>query len=262
MIHKCFDRDKQEILEYIQKDYGKCLYVYIDLIKYSLDGNDTFFAWKQTDRNGKITLLITEYYKGIQLYSRDGDFDAAEIAQFLKEKDPTIILGMHQTIQKIHPFLPERKQEIGTVGQIRTLKIEKNEKAYEAPIEEFKEIAEFIAQDENIGKPYGFDSIYTQYTQRKKEHFGRNYLLRDENNEIIAHAATYAELDNLAVVGGVRTSEKYRGKGYSKPVLAALVDVLLKEGKDVFSFYYIPSAKKMHEGTGFTTIGSWAKLIK
>lgn len=263
MIISCNDAEKQAILDYIGKDYGKCLYIYIDLCKYGLDGNPNFHAWVQRDHDGNMTAVITEYYKGIQLYSRDGNLDAAEISGFLSEKAPKIILGIKETIDKIREFMPGYQEELGTVGQVKQLKYPVTPEAYSAGLDELKEIASLVAEDEGIGKPYGFDSLYQQYKERKEENFGRNYILRDPaTREIICHAGTYAELPELAVIGGVITAPKYRGKGYSKGTLSALCKKLLEEGKDVFSFYYIPSALHMHMGVGFQKIGTWAKLVK
>ena len=99
-------------------------------------------------------------------------------------------------------------------------------------------------------------------TERRKEKFGRNYILRHEGGRLIGHAATYAELSDLAVVSGVITAPEFRGKGYSEGILAALCDALIREGKDVFSYYYIEAAERMHKGVGFETIGGWSKLVK
>lgn len=262
MLFECKNSDKNTILEYIGKDYGKCLYIYIDLCKYGLD-NENFNAWIQYGANGEITAVVTEYYRGIQIYSKEVNLDGKELSDFMKQKNPPIILGMKETIDTLKQYLPEYQEELGTVGQLKEIKSFINPKAYSAEVSELKEIVGILAEDEGIGKPYGFDSLYKQYKERKEEGFGRNYVLRDEKtNDIICHAGTYAEISELAVIGGVITAPEYRGKGYSKETLAAICRELLDEGKDVFSFYYIPSAIKMHQGVGFEKIGDWAKLIK
>jgi len=262
MLIECKNEDKKTILDYIDKDYGKCLYIYIDLCKYGLE-NENFNAWLQYDSNNKITAVITEYYKGIQIYSKNVDLDAQEIAEFVLQKNPPVTLGIKESIDKIKEFMPGYNEELGFVGQLSEIKCSINNSAYSASMDELKEIVEILAEDEGIGKPYGFDSLYKQYKERKEENFGRNFILRDDQtNDIICHAGTYAELPNLAVIGGVITAPKYRGKGYSKETLAAICQQLQNEGKDIFSFYYIPSATNMHQGVGFKKIGDWAKLFK
>ena len=261
MIKKCKYDDITDVFNYIDKDYGKCLYMYIDLKKYGLE-NENFNVWIQYD-NQKICGVISKYYNGIQIYSKSNDFIINELVGFIKKNNPNMISGMKKSIQKIQKFFPEYFSEIGTVGKLIELKFPPNKDAYLASFDELDEIAKIISKDENLGKPYGYELIYKQYYERKNDQFGRNFILRDNlTNEIICHAATYAELPELCVFSGVLTTPKYRGKGFSKGTLAALSSVLLQENKEIFSYFYIPPAEKMHYGIGFEKIGDWEKLTK
>lgn len=261
MIIPCNDKNIDVVFDYIGKDYGKCLYIYIDLKKYGLD-DENFNVWIQYNDNDVVCAIISEYYGGIQIYSKNYDFIDTEIADFIKEKDTNVLFGMKPIIDKLKILLPEYSQESGIVGELKELRYPPNPKAYSASFEELDEIVKIIAEDEDIGKPYGYESLYTQYYERKKDNFGRNFILREDNKEIICHAGTYAELEELAVIGGVITSIPYRGKGFSKETLSSLCSQLQSENKDIFSFYYVPAAKRMHEGVGFKQIGEWSKLFK
>lgn len=262
MIIACENKDIDSVFEYIGEDYGKCLYIYIDLKKYGLD-DDNFNVWIQYDDNGEICAIISEYFGGIQIYSKKYDLISEEIVEFIRQKNPHVLFGMEPIIEKIKGSLPSYVQENGTVSELEELEYEPNPDAYSADIDEMAEIVKIVAEDEDIGKPYGYDSLYEQYCERKNSDFGRNFILRDsQTNDIICHAGTYAEIKQLAVIGGVITSPKYRGKGYSKPTLAALLKQLQDEDKRIFSFFYIPSARRMHEGVGFREIGTWSKLTR
>ncbi len=262
MIIECTAADIESVFDYVGEDYGKCLYIYIDLKKYGID-DENFNVWIQYNENKDICAIISEYYGGIQIYSKKQDFILEEIVDFIIDKSPKVLFAIKPIIDKIKGSLPEYEQETGIVGELVKLEYPPNKDAYSAPMEELEEIVRIIAEDEGIGKPYGFDSLYEQYCERKKDNFGRNFVLRDsESNEIICHAGTYAELPELAVIGGVITSVPYRGKGFSKETLSSLCDELLSENKRVFSFYYIPAATKMHTGVGFKQIEEWSKLSK
>lgn len=262
MIVSCKNEDIKSVFEYIGNDYGRCLYIYIDLKKFGLD-DENFNVWIQYNPDNQICAIISEYYGGIQIFSKNYDFICEEIVEFIKNNNPHVLFGMKQIIDKIKGHLPEYTQEDGIIGEFKELKYDANPRAYSASIDEMDEIVKIVAEDENIGKPYGYDSLYHQYCERKQENFGRNFVLRDKKtNEIICHAGTYAELPQLAVIGGVITSPKYRGKGYSKETLSSLCNELKSENKDIFSFYYIPPAKRMHEGVGFEQLGIWSKLAK
>ena len=262
MIVDCNNGSIKSIFNYIGEDYGKCLYIYIDLKKYGLD-DENFNIWIQYNENEEICAIISEYYGGIQIYSKQQNFIKEEIVDFINKKEPPVLFSIKPVIDSIKYSLPNYEQETGIVGELIELEYPPNKDVYSAPIEEFEEIVKLIAEDEGIGKPYGFKSLYEQYCERKKNNFGRNFVLRNkDNNEIICHAGTYAELQELAVIGGVLTSPTYRGKGFSKETLSSLCEELLSENKRVFSFYYIPSAIKMHSGVGFKQIEEWSKLSK
>lgn len=262
MIIRFENNNIEKLFEYIGNNYGNCLYMYIDLKKYGLE-NDNFKIWVQYDCSEKICSLISEYHGGFQVFSKSNNFDAEEIANFIKEKNPTGISGMKKTIDKIHNYLPDFKQEIGSVAKLFELKYAPNINAYSVPFDELSEVAKVVSEDENVGKPYGYQSLFEQFCERKKDKFGRNFILRDlETNNIICHAATYAELPELAIISGVLTTPEYRGKGFSKETLAALCEELISEKKEVFSYFYILPAKKMHYGVGFEKIGDWSKLIE
>ena len=261
MIIPCSKNNIDDIFDYIGKDYGKCLYIYIDLKQYGID-DENFNVWIQYNIDSEISAIISEYYGGIQVYSKFCNFDVKEIANFIIKRNPNVIFGMEAIIDKIHELLTDYDKEIGVVGELIELNYPPNPEVYSASIEELEDIVKIISQDENIGKAYGFESLYNQYVDRKINNFGRNYVLRDDSGEIICHAGTYAELPELAVIGGVITNIPYRGKGFSKGTLATLCSKLKSEKKDVFSYFYIPSASKMHYGVGFKKIGGWAKLFK
>ena len=262
MIVQCTNEDIDSVFNYIGDDYGKCLYIYIDLKKYGLD-DENFNLWIQYVENKDICAIISEYYGGIQIYSKEQNMITEEIADFIKEKDSKVLFAIKPIIDKLKGLLPEYEQETGIVGELKELEYPANHDAYSAPMDELEEIVEIVAEDEGIGKPYGFESLYEQYCERKRNNFGRNFVLRNkENNEIICHAGTYAELPELAVIGGVITSIPYRGKGFSKETLSSLCEELISENKRIFSFYYIPAATKMHTGVGFKQVEEWSKLSK
>ena len=99
-----------------------------------------------------------------------------------------------------------------------------------------------------------------QLLTRLSEGMGRNYVLK-RDGEIIHHAATYAELDNLAVISGVITREEWRGKGVGTLAVRKLCDDLLKEGKKPCLFYYTKQAAMFYKKIGFEEGTGWAKLV-
>ena len=261
MIIECDENNIDNAFNYIGNDYEKCLYMYIDLVKYGLE-NENFSVWIQYNEN-EICALISQYYNGIQIYSKDYNLIVDETIDFIKEKDPDIITGMGKSMCQIKDAFLEYNEYIGSIAKLDELTYPPNHDAYLASDEELEEIAKIIADDENLGKGYNYKSLYEQLYDRKKSNFGRNVISCDKsNNNIVCHTATFAELPELAVISGVITPPQYRGKGFSKGTLAALCEQLQLECKEVFAYFSTRAAEKMHCGVGFKKIGKWVKLKK
>lgn len=258
-MYKCEKENEKEILEYIGKSYGQCLYLYVDLLKYGFD-NENINVWFQKEDN-EIKALVLQYYTGVHVFSKDVEFDVKKVVDLLKEINPSMICGMKWTLDKIKDYFDNYEMEVGIVGELTNLKVYDTRGCYKANAEEIKELAELLAEDESLGKPYGFDLLYKQLLERYEENFGRNFIYR-EDGKIVATASTYAEKGGVAVISGVMVHPDYRGKGLSKNVLSAVCDNLKNDGFDVFSYYYIPSATRMHQSVGFEPIGDWAKLVR
>lgn len=262
MITECKSDNINQIFEYIGKDYQNCLYTYIDLVKYGLE-NENFNVWIQTNEDNELCCVISEYYGGFQIYSKSYDLIATELIDFIKEHDCEGISGCKKSIDQIKHVFCEYHETNGIIGKLTKLTYPPNPEAYCASLDEMEEIAKIISQNENLRKHHSFKSIHKQLCERKKDNFGRNFILRDPSNgNIICHAATYAELPDIGVIGGVLTTPDYRAKGFSKGTLAALCDQLLNENKEVFSKFIIPPAIKMHYGIGFNKVGDWITLKK
>ena len=262
MIIECNLDNINQVFDYIDKDYQNCLYTYIDLVEYGLD-NENFNVWIQLKNENEICCVISEYYGGFQIYSKNYDLIADELTDFIKEKDCQGVSGCKQSIDKIENAFSDYHKTTGIIGKLTELKYPPNPDAYSAQLEEMKEIAKIISQNNNLAKHHTYESLLKQFCERKKDKFGRNFILRDKtNNQIICHAATYAEIPEIGVIGGVLTTPKYQGKGFSKGTLSAICQELLSEGKEVFSRFSIPPAIKMHFGVGFEKVGDWVTLKK
>lgn len=255
----CQEKDKEEVFQYIGEKYGQCLYLYIDLLKYGIE-NENIKLWCQKEK-GEIRVLVFQYYSGVHVFSSDRVFDVEDVAKLLRKIKPSLICGMKQTIQLIEPYMDNYQIEIGKVAELKQFKEFDDGNSYCAKEEELEELAAMLAEDEALGKPYGFELLYNQIKERYNEKFGRNYVYRD-CGKIVATASTYAEQGGAAVISGVMVAPEQRGKGLSKKVLSALCKELLNENFRVFSYYYIESAMRMHKAVGFEEIGEWAKLIR
>lgn len=96
-----------------------------------------------------------------------------------------------------------------------------------------------------------------QYTIENNKLF---YL--QKTGKIVSAVLTHCENSDAALIGGVYTPEKHRGKGYARICMEALMDTLKKEGKTPCLFYEKnnASAKRLYQKLGFQPYGDWVVI--
>ena len=310
MYTKVTQKELAEVLDYYRQDRKNCLYSYIDLKKYGL-GNphlsvyidrglvtdqgyaDTLQAetmhdiLKEADTlqagtadstltAGGLRCVLLQYYTGINVFSYKNNLDVPATVAFLQEKQPSMINGPLETLEKLYPYFRGTYDfEAGYVTEL--LEKPKDESMSETdesdaetqaefPVEkageaELPEIAALICTDEGVGGTYTPEGLAAQLLERQRDGFGRNYFIR-QNGRIVCHAGTYAEVDDLAVVSGVITAEDSRGQNLADRVVSKLNKELLAEGKHPCLFYYTRSAARLYAKTGYAAGTGWAKLIR
>ena len=310
MYTKVTQKELAEVLDYYRQDRKNCLYSYIDLKKYGLGNShlsvyidrglvtdqgyaDTLQAetmhdiLKEADTlqagtadstltAGGLRCVLLQYYTGINVFSYKNNLDVPATVAFLQEKQPSMINGPLETLEKLYPYFRETYDfEAGYVTEL--LEKPKDESMSETdesdaetqaefPVEkageaELPEIAALICTDEGVGGTYTLEGLAAQLLERQRDGFGRNYFIR-QNGRIVCHAGTYAEVDDLAVVSGVITAEDSRGQNLADRVVSKLNKELLAEGKHPCLFYYTKSAARLYAKTGYAAGTGWAKLIR
>lgn len=252
-------RDIPEILAYFEKNLKNCLYSYIDLKKFGIENpNLTVYV----DKSNEIHCTALKYYEGLQLFDAEGKMDTEGTAELIKELNSHIVSSTVDVIEKLYPLLSDfYEMEQGYVTEMLSMpECEISEDVRPAEITEYDEIARLICSDEGVGGHYVPEELKEQLLTRLEEGMGRNYVLK-RDGDIIHHAATYAELDNLAVISGVITREDWRGKGVGTLAVRKLCHDLLKEGKKPCLFYYTKQAAMFYKKIGFEEGTGWAKLV-
>ncbi|MFA9376811.1 MAG: GNAT family N-acetyltransferase [Lachnotalea sp.] len=250
-----------ELLCYFEQDLTNCLYSYIDLKKYGIDNEDLkIYVCKE---NGLITAVATLYYNGLQLFHSHSVYPVAATVSLIHELQPTIISATTSVID----LLSESFKGVYEVEKGFVTSLAKTYHSYEASnvkratYGDLDEISELICSDEGLGGHYSVYQLREQLLTRMEEDFGRNYIIR-QDSQIVCHAATYAEVDNLAVISGVITHPDFRGKGLALELVTKLCDDLLLEGKSPHLFYYTKDSERLYKKIGFDSPSNWAKLFK
>lgn len=248
-----------ELLSYFEQDLKNCLYSYIDLKKYGIANEDLkIYYYKE---NGSITAVATAYYNGLQLFHYQSKFPVQATIELIQELKPTIVSSMTSVIDLLSKsFENTYAVEKGFVTSLsNTTHRYDVTQVKRATYGDLDEITKLICSDEGLGGHYTFNQLREQLLTRMEEDFGRNYIIR-QNGQIVCHAATYAEVDNLAVISGVITHPDYRGKGLALELVTKLCDDLLLEGKQPHLFYYTTDSERLYKKIGFDTPSNWGKL--
>lgn len=263
MIKKCIKADQERIISYIGSDYPSCLYLYLDLQKYGIE-SDVVSVYLQT-KDDEIEALLLQYYSCLHVYSRSNAFDADELAIFFCNYDFTMLYCAANTAELVYLALPQEVKTKATitrgwVAQIKQVDREPRGLAVTAEKRDFDQIVRLIYNDEDIGRSYKFEELTRQLEERNHQRYARNLVIR-EKEQVIAHACTNAEFNDIAVVAELLVKKEYRRKGYASEIWRTICSQLLAEGKKVFSFYYSDESRMLHKHIGFYEVCEWAKVV-
>lgn len=262
MYVKAKEQDVEKLLRYFKQDLKNCLYSYIDLKKFGIGNPNLTVYFDEEDQAEGIRCSALKYYEGLQLFDGAGKMDAEATAELIRVLHCHIVSSTVDVIEKLYPLLKDfYEMEQGYVTELLSMAdCEISQEVRPAEPSEYDEIAELICSDEGVGGHYEPEEIKEQLLARLSEGFGRNYILK-RDGRVIHHAATYAELDNLAVISGVITGKDFRGKGVGTLAVRKLCHDLLKEGKKPCLFYYTKQAEGFYRKIGFEKGTGWAKLV-
>ena len=260
MFRRVEEKDIQFIKEYIGTDYDKCLYLYLDFIKYGLDNENLKFWFDMED--DEIKCVILKYYSGMHVFSKNKDCDFDEIKKLIVAEDPSVICAEKFLIETLSGILKE-KEYSSEYGWVRVLS--KHYDCENSSVEladgekDFIEISKLIKND-HMGEFYDLDELISQIKERDEDNFGRNYIIRD-GDKIISNASTNAELENIAVLSNVITDKSYRGMGLATKVCSKLCNDLIDEGKNVYLINYTEESTGLYDKLGFEISCEIGKLF-
>lgn len=257
---KLVEKEKYELLaNIISKDIFQNVYLYIDtqFYGYNSDKVKTFIL----EVNNEIRVILYHYYNSLQLFQNLPltKTDLEEISKHLLENDFNMISGNKDLILDIKKIINvDCDVSLGTIMKKETLVNDYSNKTEFASTKDCKEIAELICTDESIGGHYKVDELKEQLIERMTTKNCVNLILK--NKKIVAHAATYADCDSIAVIGGVITDKNCRGLGYGKILVNDLSKFIQDNNKTPVLYCYNDKTIKWYESLGWVKTTECAKL--
>lgn len=254
------EKDRDHILEYLHKDVNNCVYLYIDIVNYGVS-SENMKVWIQ-EENADIVLVVMKYYDSFQIYSHVSDANMEEVAKILNENPVSMISGRKDLIENLHLLCPQYN---AIYGSVYLLDKYRNMERYagevtEATVDDTKEIAELICADKEIGTHYTVDNLSKQLRDRISTGTGRSYIVR-RDGKVVAHTATYAEANDIAVVGGTIVDPDYRDRILFSIISNEMLKKLSEKGIRAYAFSFSDKMVKYHDRV-HTKCGEYGKLEK
>lgn len=253
------EKDREKILQYLREGMQDCIYLYIDIMNYGIATENMQVWFKEKD--GEISLVVMKYYDSFQIYSAADTFDAEAVAKLLKEYPVMMVSGKKSMIEQLEKQCPDYETTYGAVFLMdRYRQIESPVEITEATAADTLEIAELICTDNEIGGHYTPEGLAAQLAERIDTRTGRSYIIRHAG-KIVAHSATYAEADGIAVVGGTIIAEEYRTGNYYILLSNYMLQQLEREQKKAYTFSLSEKMIHYHERL-HTKCGEYGKLVR
>lgn len=259
MIKICNKEDSNTIDNYIDSNYEKCLYLYLNYKKYGLVSNDICMYMQYNDEI--LIALILKYHDCIHIYSKFKDCNYNEICDFISKVKPKVICAESEIIKKLELLLKnDYNSEYGWIRQLKNYSLNNDYQVKQASYKDFMDIAKLLYSDKDISCTYSIDELYKQIADRNIQKYGRNYIIKS-GNKIISHGGTGAENDKVAVINYVITDELYRRKGFATKIVKTLCHDLIKESKNVYLINYTNESTALYDKLGFEIVCNWGKLF-
>ncbi len=257
-MKKADKEDREKILQYLRNDVADCLYLYMDIMNYGIvsEHMQVWFEEKQSE----IELVAMKYYDSFQIYSHRKFPEIDSALLLLQEYPVTMVSGRRDIIERLSICLENYDVTYGVVFLMnRFRKIESETKILTASEKDAVEIAELICADNEIGGHYTVNSLAEQLAKRIHSGTGRSYIIRDKG-KIVAHSATYAETEEIAVVGGTVIMQDYRNTPFYMLLSNYMLQQLDMENKLAYTFSISERMIRYHSVL-HARCGEYGKLV-
>jgi len=256
---EALERDRERILKYLRENLADCLYLYIDIMNYGV-ASENMKVWIDEDEGG-LVLVAMKYYDSFQIYSHLSSCNISSIVELIKQYPVAMISARRDIIEQLEQVCEDYRATYGAVFIMnRYREVQTNVDVLLAKEEDALEIAELICTDAEIGGHYTVANLSEQLAERIRTKTGRSYIIR-ENGRIVAHSATYAEAEGIAVVSGTIIKPEYRTGNYYMVLSNHMLRQLAKEEKVAYTFSISDKMIRYHNML-HTKCAEYGKMVK
>lgn len=275
-MRRAGEQDKEAILAYLKKEIADCLYMYIDIYNYGI-ASDNITVWLH-EQEGQIELVAMKYYDSFQVYSHKRGIDVTPILELMREHPVRMISARRDIIEQLTSVCSDYTATYGAVFDVSYIRrvvevkvpvkkdtFDETEKeavfnVTMATVADTREIAELICTDASFNANYDVDNLAAQLAERIRTRTGRSAIIRIDGR-IVAHVATYAEAEKIAVMSGLVVLPEYRNKGVMDGLSDYMGWRLIKEGKTLYAFAISKKTIRYYRAI-YKECGEYGKLVK
>ncbi len=266
-MRRAIQQDQRAILEYLKAAVAECIYMYIDILNYGV-ASENMAVWLH-EQDGQIELVVMKYFDSLQVYSHKRSIDVVQVMSILQEYPVTMISARRDIIEQLEEVCSGYSAFYGAVFDVsrlrRAFRVMNEAKpckleVTEAVEEDAAEIAKLLCSDDTFRINYMEDDLARQLADRIRTHTGRSVIIRVDGR-IVAHDATFAEAEGVAVVSGLVIMPEYRGLGCYEALVSHLGKQLMEEGKTPYAFAISDKTVRYHRAV-YTECGEYGKLVK
>jgi len=259
------DREIDKVLDYLRASLLDCLYLYIDLKTCGLADKNVLFWHTENSReyienpleytesptaynkdvagraksSAGLNTIVMKYYDSFQIFSAYENWSLGETLNLLNEISVRAIHGPEKIIRDLHKHCADLYNEsYGLVvcdNAYRELKL--FSKVEQANSGDANEIAALMCSSVEFSASYNQEILAGQLNDRLNGGSGRSYIIR-ENGKIAAHVGTFAELDDIAVVGGLIAGREFKESFYGIALYEYIKKILRQEEKNIYAMRY------------------------
>lgn len=210
--------------------------------------NQKFFSvWHQTDKNENVTSVITSLSGDITLALTDkSDFE--EINEFLRAVGSSSIFFN----KKYSDYFSFGNK---TSGKIMKLKNELPKTDFTFTEPDYKAVFNLLFENNEVSFPDWFTDV--SHRIRHDTALADTYIL---DGRTVACAFCQAKANNKALIGSVKTDEKYRKKGIGSLIVTRLCSYLQQNGFEVYLCREENKNEKFYNRIGFADCGEWTNI--
>ena len=232
-------------------------YLYIDTKTFGF-GSDNIDTWV-IEQGGDTVGVIYRYYNSLQLCVFDADMDVSEIAEFMRSGEYSMASGTADVVRKVASILDNYSAHTGVIMEAELEDTSLSGATELASVSDCHKIAELICSDDDIGGHYSVPLLEKQLAERMTDWNCINVILKSDG-KIVCHMATYADCDELCVLGGLITESEHRGHGYGRIVLTDLAKHVAADGKIPLLYCYDENTIAWYKRLGWKLVTECGKL--